>query len=340
MSPASASEPGRRTVQANRASPPAAPCPPRPAITRFSPRRAAPLLVALAVAAAVSAPSAAPAVTLLNTLAPDGGIGTLSGGGISYVPRPSDGSTALTINLEFADLTTSQQTVFESARDTWQNLLQDYQPTVLAAGSRPSPTIGARAVVIDGPGGVLGSAGPTLVDSQGGYLIALAGAMQFDAADLAQLETAGTLYDVVFHEMAHVLGFGTLWIANGLYSSGTGQFTGAHAVASWQTEFNQPGAAFVPVELGGGAGTANGHWDEVDGGSPTGITQTGTGRDLSGELMTGWLNSPTYLSQTTLESFRDIGFAPVPEPGPTALVTASLGLVWISVRRFRQATRP
>ena len=45
----------------------------------------------------------------------------------------------------------------------------------------------------------------------------------------------------------------------------------------------------MPVELGGGSGTANGHWDEVeDGADPTGFVSNITGRDFEFELMTGW----------------------------------------------------
>ena len=40
-----------------------------------------------------------------------------------------------------------------------------------------------------------------------------------------------------------------------------GQYTGAAALDAFKLEFNQLEATFVPVELDGGAGTANGHWN-------------------------------------------------------------------------------
>jgi hypothetical protein len=141
--------------------------------------------------------------------------------------------------------------------------------------------------------------------------------MQFDSADLAGLQSSGLLYDVILHEMAHVLGIGTLWSSSAvgvpgfqeLYVSGTGQYTGANALAAWRTEFNQPSATFVPVELGGGAGTANAHWNEVNGGgSNTGFVSNITGRDFRFELMTGWLDGPTYISSVTMGSFQDLGY--------------------------------
>ena len=115
---------------------------------------------------------------------------------------------------------------------------------------------------------------------------------------------------------------------------------------------------FVPVELGGGPGTANGHWDERDGGACcTGFTNS-AGQDATFELMTGWLNAPVFLSQTTIQSFVDIGYvaaagsAPlgitsgdwevpvttlpvglVPEPESWVLLVAGLALLVFMARR-------
>jgi hypothetical protein len=136
--------------------------------------------------------------------------------------------------------------------------------------------------------------------------------------------------------MAHVMGFGTLWTDNGVYLNNTGQYTGPAALSIYKVEFSQPSATFIPVELGGGPGTANGHWNEVDGGSAlTGIVSP-LG-DMQFELMTGWINTPYFISQTTVASFVDIGFqsasADVPEPASMALF--SIGLVAIGVLRRR-----
>ena len=142
--------------------------------------------------------------------------------------------------------------------------------------------------------------------------------MEFDTADLNWLESNGSLLDVIVHEMAHVIGFGTLWEWNGVYTSGTGQYTGPAGLAAYRAEFD-PTAAFVPVELHGGPGTANGHWDEDWAGG-------------SNALMTGYLGSGNFISDTTVQSFVDIGY--VLEPSTAVLV--GLGLVGFCARGQRR----
>ena len=224
-------------------------------------------------------------------------------------------------------LTASQQDVFLQAEAVWEGLITGYQPGIVI----DAVVLNASGVAFDGVGGILGSAGPEFGTAQGGFILATRGSMRFDTADLASLETAGFLEDVILHEMAHVLGLGTLWTWNGVYVTGSGQYTGPFGLAAYREEFNQPGATFVPVELGGGAGTANGHWNENNfGAGLTGITDP-VGQDFRNELMTGWLNPPTFISQTTVQSFRDIGFTVVPEPSSASLL--ALGLIWVATRR-------
>jgi len=268
---------------------------------------------------------------------PDGGLPTSA---VPHLELPHGGPSLtlanLVIQINFGGgLSESQEALFTTAKTTWQNLLYDYLPPVLAAGPRPSPAIDASGVTMDGEGGILGRAGPTYGVTQGGYTLVTAGFMEFDTADLPNMEASGLLDEVIMHEMAHVLGLGTVWTYNNVYVTGSGQYTGANGLYAWKSEFNRPSDLYVPVELGGGSGTANGHWNEVDGGgSDTGITQVGTGYDLRYELMTGWLNAPTFLSQTTVSSYRDIGFNSVPEPADYALVFGLVSLAaGFSVRR-------
>lgn len=199
------------------------------------------------------------------------------------------------ITLELGDgLSASQKEIFGQAELFWEDNIIGYEGDIRFL---PSLTITADAAYNDGVGGILGSAGPRFGFNNSafnGKVYTATGDMSFDSADIDNLESNGELFDVILHEMAHVLGFGTLWSANGLYVEGSGQYTGSYALAAYQ-ESTDPTATYVPIELEGGAGTANGHWDEewLLGGS---------------ELMTGWLEGATTLSDVTLAQFRDLGY--------------------------------
>ncbi|MFM7070043.1 MAG: leishmanolysin-related zinc metalloendopeptidase, partial [Actinomycetes bacterium] len=161
-------------------------------------------------------------------------------------------------------------------------------------------------------GGILGGAGPCF------YLLSdylpRYGVMQFDVADLDQLLADGVLTDVITHEMGHVLGFGTMWDQGRSLISGAGTsasaYTGPLGVAGWST---LGGTGNVPLETGGGSGTADAHWSE----SRFGI-----------ELMTGYKNSIMRLSAMSIAAIADLGYqvnlsAADPYVLPTTLRAAS-----------------
>ncbi|MFM7063700.1 MAG: leishmanolysin-related zinc metalloendopeptidase [Actinomycetes bacterium] len=160
------------------------------------------------------------------------------------------------------------------------------------SGTIDDVLITASVTAIDGPGKVLASAGPCYYRTADG--LALAGAMQFDVADIGNLENSGDLEDVVLHEMGHVLGIGTLpgWSGN---QSGAGTstsaFIGPRAQGAWQ-ELGGSGA--VPVENNGVPGTTDSHWRESV---------------FDRELMTGYEdagNDP--LSRLTVAALGDLGY--------------------------------
>lgn len=255
----------------------------------------------------------------------------------SAFPLVAEASFSIDFTFE-GGLTASQEVIFNEAKATWESYIVGYQAGI----TQTSIAITASGQTMDGEGGLLGSAGPRSAISRGGYWITRTGNMTFDSADLAALEANGMLDEVITHEIGHVLGLGTLWNEdwNQLYVNGSGQYTGAFALDAYRDEFD-PSATYVPVEMSGGAGTADGHWNENDGGTGlTGITD-GEGRDLAHELMTGWVGpsgAEHYISNTTLGSLRDLGFdvlIPVPEPALGFIL--GVGLILIGTRRRRSA---
>lgn len=220
-------------------------------------------------------------------------------------------------------LTSSQQAIFSDAEDFWEFFIIGYRDEF--AG--PGLDIAASAPTIDGVGGILGQAGPTFGIFLPTYVYATQGIMEFDSADLSTLEAAGTLFDVIVHEMAHVIGFGTLWgdLFNNLLDS-SGNYIGQYGLEAYQ--LSNPGATSVPVEQDGGVGTAGGHWDEPYGGGFS-------------EIMTGWLDSNPTLSLQTINSFADLGYVINPTfsveqvPEPSTLAIFVLGIMGLASRRFK-----
>lgn len=209
--------------------------------------------------------------------------------------------------------TPAQRLAFRVAESRWQAVIQGDLPDIRVARSAgfcgavepldevvDDLLILADVVTIDGPGGVLGSAGPCLLRDPGG--LPILGRMRFDSADLDALEAGGTLDDVIVHEMGHVLGIGSLWgffdlVADSATDTPASDphFTGAAA----RTAFVQIGGAgydgdVVPVEDTGGPGTRLVHWRESV---------------FANELMTGFVNQGSNpLSVVTIASLEDMGY--------------------------------
>jgi PKD repeat protein len=217
-------------------------------------------------------------------------------------------------------LTASQRTAVDNAAARWESLVTGdlspvpYVGTPGCSADVPSLNetiddlvIYLEFVPIDGPSGVLGSAGPCLIRGSGN--LPLLGGMRFDTADLANLEAQGRLEDVIVHEMGHVLGIGTLWSLFGLLNDPTSPspavindtwFSGNAATAAFNAVggTGYTGGAIVPLENNNvifEEGSLNGHWRESV---------------FSNELMTpaiGFGANP--LSVVSTESLADLGYA-------------------------------
>jgi hypothetical protein len=200
------------------------------------------------------------------------------------------------ITLSMSGLTASQQSIFHQAAARWSQVITGDLPNATYRGIAVDDLlINASAISIDGVSGILGQAGPDAFRS--GSDLPYHGIMQFDSADLASMEQSGLLFNVVLHEMGHVLGIGTIWEDLGLLSGAGGSnpiFTGANATAAYNQIFGTS-ARGVPVENSGGSGTRDSHWRESI---------------LTNELMTGWVNgsSSLPLSRITIGSLADIGY--------------------------------
>jgi hypothetical protein len=229
-------------------------------------------------------------------------------------------------------MTPAQRQVFQASAAKWSTIVKGDLPD--AAGAVPENACGAgtpsanhtyddllifAAVTdIDGPGQVLGQAGPCFLRNAGS--LPVIGVMQFDVADLNTLESRGQLGSVILHEMGHVLGIGTLWSRLGLLQdrSTAGNpldtwFSGAEGIVGFNAVGGNTytGGQKVPVENTGGAGTMNGHWRESV---------------LRNELMTGYLNSgiANPLSVLTARSLADLGYIVDPAAADPFFLTLSV----------------
>lgn len=258
-------------------------------------------------------------------------------------------SATLSFEVNFTDqaqmqLSATERALFTDGIAFWDDIIVGHLDGVDRTFSLEVDTFDQPAV-----NGVvlLGSAGPRNIAvtqptagaqrADGRFVIAQGGFAQFNLNP-----DAGALsFATVLHEIGHTLGIGTLWEINNVYEDGSGEYTGAAGLAAFQQEFlGQEDATFVPVELDGGPGTANGHWNEgIVGQSAFGATGilTANGQDLGSELLTGLLgfNEPIFLSQLTIGSLTDIGFEVIPEP--TTAAFAVLGLFALAGRRSRRA---
>jgi hypothetical protein len=213
----------------------------------------------------------------------------------------------------------NQEIAVEAAAARWASLIVGDVPDIRAQTPANFCGVGERALdeviddlliyvrlaPIDGPGQILGSAGPCAIRRIAGETVPIPalGVINLDSEDLARLDDA-TLQSLVLHEMGHVLGIGSLWRLQGLLQNPSlpnspgvdTHFSGLAAIDA----FDELGGATyvglkVPVENSqGGQGTRDSHWRESV---------------LRNELMTGFLSQGTNpLSRITTGSLRDMGY--------------------------------
>lgn len=246
--------------------------------------------------------------------------------GIAPVTFTATGTTApastFKIEVRYRNGTpsASQKAAFDQAVARWTSLIIGGAPPYLVVPSDSDPSgtcpamtgetvdgvvIYADLKPIDGVNNILGSTGVCVVRDVG--FLPVQSLMIFDTADLTALETSGALNAVILHEMAHALGYGTVWnfdagtlghqqFAIGIPGTdptfiGAGARAGMFGAIATGTAFT---GTPVPLENTGGSGTIYSHWRESTFGS---------------EVLTGFLNNGVNpLSAMSVQQFRDIGY--------------------------------
>ena len=240
--------------------------------------------------------------------------GTVVGNPVTF--SATGDAQAYHIDVRFiTTMTGTQQAAFTNAAAKWESIIfgdvPDIQVTIpvnACVTGQPAMNeivddivIFAAIDSIDGPGKILGQAGPCFVRNF--KHLPVVGVMRFDSADVANLIAGGSFGLVIQHEMGHVLGYGTIWQADGLLANPSGcdttidaHFTGSQGLAAFDRigGANYVASAKVPVENHGGPGTCDAHWRESV---------------FKNELMTGFLNiGSNPLSLETVGSMGDLGY--------------------------------
>lgn len=261
-----------------------------------------------------------------------GGGGSGGGGDTGLLTTYISGDAAVDDANEFNILinfsgtwTAQQQAIVTWAADTLSNIIVGdvRDDTDLSGNFVDDIVIDFSTGRIDGSGNPL--FGNTLAQTQitavrdPGSIdewLPVTASIKLDSSDLKNAATNGwsSSWDaIVLHEMAHALGFaGVVFDGLGLVD-GAGNFTGANAVASY-------GGTLVPIEDGGGSGTAGSHWDEA--------TFAPDGTPMPNDLMTGYIgqNEQTLISDTTIAAFADLGYTTFDPSAATSFLVDS-GLI-------------
>lgn len=218
-----------------------------------------------------------------------------------------DDESAYQIDLKFIDSPSGSvpaaiRQLAREAANRWQQVILGDLPNVPLSGGLAiddfelTVQMGLLGGATNAPNGAIANATATAY-RQGQYGLPYQGITGLDPFDVLDISTPALrqwVLDVITHELGHALGFGPGDDFFDRWVSGTG-WTGPNAVREY-TAISGTTQQSVPLETGGGAGTAGAHWAE----------------DVFGdELMTGIaadVGVAMPLSRVTVGALQDMGY--------------------------------
>jgi hypothetical protein len=214
------------------------------------------------------------------------------------------------IDLAFSNVPSAHQGAFTSAKQRWESIIVADVPDVRSSTFSEAFSLGGCSYprVIDDlhmcvfydnaiSDGLQGNLAYAVVEyiREDDSLLPVAGVIGFDPADIDRLIARNDFNLVIQHEMAHLMGLGTLWPLLGVTGSVRNNcpYQGIHGNAAYQ---RISGCSVVPTELDGqpNDGTFCSHFDEYC---------------LQNEMMTGFLNRGSIISEITIASLQDLGYS-------------------------------
>ncbi len=242
-----------------------------------------------------------------------------------YVRVVSAGQDPFNIELVFvSDFTDARKDVMRQAARHWETIISEGPPAVDFSSNTHSLSFRDTTIVVGDsvddlrifiykhPIMPLGAGGPTYVRSGnptglpavGRVWIGSPGLDRFQATEPLWIEER-LLRDLMLHETAHVLGFGTLWEALGLRQDtpGDAHFSGELAIQAFNAAGGEDySGSKVPVEYEGPFTACSGpaHWrPEVF---------RGNAREFGAEIMESTIEREHRLSAITIQSVADLGY--------------------------------
>lgn len=222
-------------------------------------------------------------------------------------------ASVFTIDVRFLNGTPSPRNALavERAVERWRAVIAGQLPPVAVVANAEVCGPGVPAIndvitnvriyvnldSIDGPGSILGRAGPCFIRTTSG--LPVVGFAELDTADLAALDANGTLDDVMTHEFGHVIGLQAFnWERRGLLIGRGGSDPYFQGAVGRDAFADIGGATYpgipVPVENTGGQGTRDSHWRATV---------------LERELMVGFARPGGMpLSRLTVGALADLGY--------------------------------